>query len=300
MLAGVMLGCVWLQVAELQRSIEFYQRLGFRVGLLQPPVAILTSSDTNNALILLWERPGTRPRPPRTVGLYHVAFCLPSEDDLAAFLAYALRVGIPLDGASDHWVSAAVYLTDPDGNGIEIYADRPKETWRSAEGKIRMETYPLDVGALLREAQQPWLEMPVGTRVGHVHFRVASLEEAEEFLSDVVGLAVTSRQYLGARFFAADGYHHHVATNTWASSTALPPNDAAGLRLWSIGVGNQVEWYAVGARLRRSQDAIHVGESWLLLRDPWGSLLLIAERSMLPVTPEAVLRMFNQLREVLP
>lgn len=299
MLYGIALGCIWLQVADMERALEFYQRLGFRLGLLNPPVAVLTSLDTNQALILLWERPGARPQPPDATGLYHVAFRLPSEHDLAEFLAYALQESIPLEGAADHSVSQALYLRDPDGNGIEIYADRPQQEWQRRNGSIWMDTRPLNIRTLLSKARREWRGMPAGTRVGHVHFRVASLDEAEEFLHRQLGFAVTLREYPGARFFAADGYHHHVGTNTWGYPRRKPLRDGVGLRLWSVGVA-QPGWQEYAALFRQLPSVVAVQPEWLLLRDPWGSALLLGVQSALPVTPEGVVGMFHQISEVLP
>ncbi len=299
MLSGVLLGCVWLQVADLQRSLEFYQWLGFRVGIVRPPVAVLTTANPDEAILLLIERSGAPPQPSDAVGLYHVAFLLPSEQDLAEFLLFALQQGIPLEGASDHRVSQALYLSDPDGNGIEIYADRPRQAWELRLGEVWMTTEPLDIRRLLQVARQPWRGMPEGTRVGHVHFRVASLEEAEAFLSGVLGFAVTLRSYPGARFFAADGYHHHVGANTWGRPTRMPPREAAGIRLWSLGIG-EATWQEQREHWRRHPAYRAGDDAWVLLHDPWGSSVLLARLSALPRTPEAVFRMFNQLREVLP
>lgn len=301
MLTGIVFGVVCLQVADLQRSLEFYQRLGFRVGLLEPPVAILTAADRERALLLLWERPGTRPLQQAEAGLYHVAFRLPSESFLAAFLAFVLQDSLlrsAVEGASDHLVSQALYLRDPDGNGVEISADREPHLWQRADGEILMDTRPLDMPALLRQVREPWSGMPAGTRIGHLHFRVLSLPEAEAFLHELLGFAVTLRRYPGARFFAADGYHHHLGTNVWGHPRKLPPAEAAGVRLWSLGIGEPAAWAELVRRLRPLPRTTVRG-SWLLLQDPWGSTLLVSETSALPTTPEAVWRMFNQCAEVL-
>lgn len=300
MLAGVLLGVVWLQVAELQRSLAFYQRLGFRVAVLEPPVAILTAADRERALLLLWERSGTRPLQQTEAGLYHVAFRLPSESQLGALVEFVLQDSLLrafVEGASDHVVSQAFYMRDPDGNGLEFYADRERRLWQRVDGELLMDTRPLDVPSLLRQVQQPWNGMPEGTEVGHMHFRVLSLQEAEAFLHELLGFAVTLRRYPGARFFAADGYHHHVGTNIWGSPGKLPAAEAATVRLWSVGVREPAVWAQLSQRLHLRASAVG---PWLLLPDPWGSTLVLSPASSLPTTPEAVWRMFNQLHEVLP
>jgi catechol 2,3-dioxygenase len=300
MLTGIVFGVVCLQVADLQRSLEFYQRLGFRVGLLEPPAAILTAADRERAVLLLWERPGTRPLQQAEAGLYHVAFRLPSESFLAAFLAFVLQDSLlrsAVEGASDHLVSQALYLRDPDGNGVEIYADREPRLWPHIDGEILMDTRPLDIPMLLQHARMSWEGMPAGTRIGHLHFRVLSLLEAEEFLHGLLGFAVTLRRYPGARFFAADGYHHHLGTNIWGHPRRLPAAEAAGVRFWSLGISEPGAWTELIERLRPLSRTTVIG-SWLLLQDPWGSTLLVSETSALPTTPEAVWRMFNQCAEV--
>ncbi len=194
----IVLGWVCLQVSSLECSQAFYERIGLRTALLKPPFAVLTSADTATALLILWERPGTHPAAPDMTGLYHVALRLPGETALAGVLRHLLRQGIPLEGASDHLVSQALYLSDPDGNGIELYADRPRHTWQRCNGELLMATRPLDVERLLSRAPAPLPILPEGTSIGHLHLRVAQLDAAERFYAGMLGLEVQLRSYPGA------------------------------------------------------------------------------------------------------
>jgi catechol 2,3-dioxygenase len=242
-------GRVRLRVADLERSLELYRDvLGFEVsGRAHGLVALATPADDDGPggeLIVLEERAGIARRPSRpvTTGLYHVALLLPSRAALGAMLQQLGRTEYPLRGASDHGVSESLYLDDPDGNGLEIYADRPRERWPMHDGLIEMGIDPMDVNGVLREAGDPdraWT-MPSGTRVGHVHFTVSSLKTAEDFYCGALGLDVTQRTLVGILAVSAGGYHHHVNLNVWAGQN--PPRDSdavAGLIEWELVMGNE-------------------------------------------------------------
>jgi catechol 2,3-dioxygenase len=210
------IGAVHLTVTDLVRALGFYRDV---VGLAVRPEdgAVALAAPGGEVLVRLTERRDLR-APSQGPGLFHFALLVPSRAELARALAGLEAARWPLHGASDHGVSEALYLADPDGHGIEIYADRPRETWRRVGGEIVMVTEPLDREALLAEpddARVPWSGLPPGTVMGHVHLRVRDLDEAERFFAGELGLAVTVRNYPGARFFAAGGYHHHVGVNTW-------------------------------------------------------------------------------------
>ncbi len=293
----IVLGWVCLQVSSLERSQAFYERIGLRTALLKPPFAVLTSADTTTALLVLWERPGTYPAAPDMTGLYHVALRLPEEAALAGVLRNLLRQGIPLEGASDHLVSQALYLSDPDGNGIELYADRPRHTWQHRNGELLMATRPLDAERLLALAPAPLPVLPRGSSVGHLHLRVAQLEAAERFYADTVGLEVRLRSYPGALFFAADGYHHHIGVNSWGSPQRLPTEHTAGLVLFTLGTGSKELFEQL--RNRCQPAVLAQQEQWMLLSDPWRHRVLIMPLPVLPTTPEAAVGMLNQLLQVL-
>lgn len=174
-----------------------------------------------------------KPDDPRSAGLYHTAFLFPSRADLARWMQSAIDRKIGIDGASDHLVSEAIYLTDPEGNGIEIYADRPKQVWSYEGGNLRMATERLDFSSLLGElrAGDPgWQGAPAGTVVGHVHLRVGNVDEAEAWWNEAIGLDTVVHYGNAAVFLSSGGYHHHVGANVWHSRGAgKRPQDTTGL-----------------------------------------------------------------------
>jgi catechol 2,3-dioxygenase len=207
---------VGLIVRDLDRVANFYRDvMGLEVvGEAGPAVALGVDG---RALLILRHEPAAAAPPADMPGLFHTAFLLPSRRDLATWLRHAARLGVPLEGLSNHLVSEAIYLSDPEGNGIEIYVDRPSDTWVWNDGQVRMATARLDVGDLMQDASPPYdgpWRVPSGSRIGHVHLSVASLENAEQALASELGLSVTCR-YPGAVFMADGGYHHHVAANIW-------------------------------------------------------------------------------------
>jgi catechol 2,3-dioxygenase len=189
-----------------------------------------------------------------------------------------------LQGAADHLVSEALYLADPEGNGIELYRDRPREEWIRDAGGVRMATDPLDVEALLAEggaASEPWAGLPEGTRMGHIHLRVAEIPATERFYRDVLGFDLTARYGDSASFFSAGGYHHHIAANTWGSAGAPPlPAGALGLREFTVALPNQAELKRVAARIQaagipmdETADGMDKTADGILVKDPAGNLL---------------------------
>lgn len=211
-----------LRVADLSGTALWYEEvLGFEV-LAEDGVTAALGGAEKRPLVLLHGSPHARPAPPGSAGLFHMAFLLAGRTQLAALLRRVREAGWPVDGYGDHNVSEAVYLRDPEGNGIELYADRPREVWRTVDGEIFMTTEPLDVHGLLMTASNAAPGLPAGTSLGHVHLRVSSLDEAESFWVDRLGLTVVTRRYPGALFFAAGDYHHHVACNVWGERAVTP------------------------------------------------------------------------------
>lgn len=261
---------VKLRVADLERARSFYGELmGVPEGLIE-----------------LVEIKGARPRPRRSAGLYHTAILLPTRRDLAALFVRLVQAGVRIHGASDHGVSEAIYFADPDGNGIEIYADRPKELWQHRFGQIHMVTEPLDLDSLLGEleaadsgpaasdaadsdpaatgsaqsarassngvaaAESEWA-LPASTIIGHVHLQVSDLHTSERFYHELLGFDVMTRAYPGALFLAAGGYHHHFGLNTWAGVGIPPaPEDAAGLESITLQIPDREALLAAVERLR--------------------------------------------------
>ena len=280
------LASVSLTVSDLERSLEFYtERLGFRVRQREEAVARLGAGGDD--ILILVERKGAR-RVRGTTGLFHFAVLVPSREALALAFAHLAATRTPMQGAADHLVSEALYLGDPDGNGIEIYRDRPRDAWRWEGGEIAMATEPLDLEALLEEADangRAWDGLPVGTLLGHMHLHVARIAPAERFYRDVIGFDLTTRYGPAASFLSAGGYHHHVAVNTWAGVDApRPPEDAVGLREFVVALPDPGDIDRVAAR---AFAAGHPGErdgEALTLRDPSGNTLRLAAFGKLPAS----------------
>jgi catechol 2,3-dioxygenase len=224
------------------------------------------------------------PRNPRQTGLYHFAILVPTRRDLAVALVRLAQAGWQLDGASDHLVSEALYLTDPEGNGIEIYADRERSKWRfEADGQIAMATLPLDLDSLLAELNEappdPVADalMPEGTRIGHVHLQVAELDQIEQFYAGVLGFDVMVKLGGTALFVSAGGYHHHLGLNTWQSrGGSTPPAGGVGLRAYEIRVGDTDALAEVLARIHAAGIATATAaDGATLVRDPSGNGILL-------------------------
>jgi catechol 2,3-dioxygenase len=215
----------------------------------------------------------------RATGLFHLAILLPSRADLALALARVAAAQWPLDGASDHLVSEALYLSDPDGNGIELYRDRPREEWRRNGDELAMATLPLDLDDVMSAvggAVEAQPEVPAGTRIGHVHLQVADLGPSESFYRGVLGFDVTVRSYPGALFVSAGGYHHHIGLNTWHSARGRPPAaGAVGLRHFEIVVSDQAELERVLDRIRGAGLPVSACDGGSLVRDPSGIGVLL-------------------------
>jgi catechol 2,3-dioxygenase len=273
------LGRVRLQVADLERSLRFYQEvLGLRVVERGPGHAALAAHGDGRLLVELVEHPGARPagRPAR-LGLFHFAILLPDRASLARLVRHLAERGVAL-GAGDHLVSEAFYLSDPDGLGIELYADRPRGTWRRIGRELMVSTDPLDVGALLREAgEEPWGGMPAGTVIGHVHLHVGDIPQASAFFADALGFDRITWRYPGALFLGAGGYHHHLGTNSWAGSGARPPGESdARLLEWTIELPDAPGVAAAGRSLAEAGfPAETQAEGELATRDPWGTAIRI-------------------------
>ena len=276
--ATTTMGAVHLTVADLERSLRYYRdSVGLDVRDRGAGRASLGTGDAE--LLVLVEEPGARPAP-RHTGLFHFALLVPARADLARWLAHAARDGVPLAGMSDHYVSEAVYLGDPDGHGIEIYADRPREVW---EGQVmaRMTTEPLDVNGLLSElddpATAPFEGLAAGTVMGHVHLQVASTEDAVVFYRDVLGFDVMAEFVPSAAFFGAGGYHHHVGANTWRSRGATPaPPGSAALRHATIVLPAAADRDRVTARVADAGQEPETVEGGVRVRDPSGNALVLA------------------------
>jgi catechol 2,3-dioxygenase len=281
------LGPVTLAVAERDRALGFYRDfLGMRV--LGNDDGRVTVGVEGTPVLVLLPRPGLRPAPRRATGLYHAAILLPGRVELARVLRRLIESGHPF-GASDHLVSEALYLDDPDGNGLEIYRDRPRQEWPRRGDGITLATLPLDADGVLRTLQDgapPWRGMPAGTRVGHVHLKVGDVAEAERFYHGVVGFDVTAR-VPGAVFLSAGGYHHHLGANMWESAGAPPaPPDAAGLRAFVIFQPDAAALGTVRERLAAAGVDTRADGDDLVLEDPWRNTIVF--RAAPHAAPEGV------------
>lgn len=249
--AGTRIGAVAIQVANLERSLEFYQGvIGYRTlrrhNGATGPVALLGNQSEDRVFFELHEKRGVRAVAPRTrLGLYHSAVLLPSRADLGRFISHAKGVGVHV-GSSDHLVSEATYLVDPDGLTVEVYRDRPRSEWFVNEnGEIVTGISPLDVEALQRDGGNTrWAGLPAGTTIGHVHFYVGDLAAASTFYVDGLGFDRMAWTIPGALFVSAAGYHHHVGLNVWAAGAPVATDDDARLLRWDLVVPGNA---AVGA-----------------------------------------------------
>jgi len=272
------IGLVTLAVSSLARSLAYYHtELGFTITEHHEGTALLGTT-TGLPLLVLVEQPNAQPQPAQTTGLYHFAILLPTRKDLGRFLSHLKARHIPLDGYADHLVSEALYLSDPDGNGIEVYHDRPRSTWTYHNGRVAMVSDPIDLEALMAEGRQDpsaWTGLPAHTTLGHIHLRVAALPQAEQFYQRILGFTVM-QQMPGALFVSAGGYHHHIGLNTWQSRNApQPPQNAVGLRFFTIQLPTASELAKVVARLHAAEWPFEQQEQGVILRDPWSNKLLL-------------------------
>lgn len=277
--AETRMGEVCLTVADLSRSIEYYERtIGLRLRERDGKRAWLGVGAED--LVALVEEPGSRSAH-GYCGLYHFALLLPERADLARWLARAVRERIELAGLSDHFVSEAIYLRDPDGHGIEIYRDRPRAVWEGTVAE-RMTTMPLDTQSLLGElpdaAVEPFDGLPRGTTMGHVHLCVADVAEAIAFYRDVLGFALMASFGSQAAFLSAGGYHHHLGANTWESRGAgQPPAGSAALRHATVLLPNDGEREKALARLAEAGiEPRAAAAGGALVADPCGNPILLA------------------------
>lgn len=229
---SLQLTTVELRVPDLARSLEFYVgKLGFVATGGQPGRAELAVTAQSPAVLLLSEDRIARAAPVEAAGLFHAALLFPSRHTLGAWLRFAAERGVEFDGFSDHGVSEAIYFADPDGNGLEFYVDRPRDSWPTGArpGEVAMFTRQLDLPSLLAEVQPATGTPLAGARWGHLHLRVTQLDRSERFYCEALGMVRTQGSYPGARFLAADGYHHHLGLNSWGAPRQPQPTGALGL-----------------------------------------------------------------------
>jgi len=275
--ANTMLGHVHLTVSDLIRSLDFYQTaIGLHLHRQDGDTAYLGAGERD--LVVLTETPGAV-KSTRTTGLYHLALLVPSRLALAHALQRLVDHAADLTGGADHGVSEALYLDDPDGNGIELYRDRPRSEWpHTATGELAMTTDPLDVQGilgLLEGAKSIEPKMQPGTVLGHMHLHVAHLAEAVEFYRQVIGLELQMYYGRSAAFLSAGGYHHHLGLNTWNGVGAPPPPPGSvGLRRFTVRLSGQDEMERLLRRPDTAQTSYEQRDEGLLVRDPSQNELL--------------------------
>jgi catechol 2,3-dioxygenase len=278
---GMTLGPVSLIVRNLEDVLDFYVKgLGLKIGADSGDhVELLSSKESHEPLLILRSNAKAEMAPADAAGLYHYALLLPDRRSLAAAYLSVGKAGVLFDGHADHLVSEALYLTDPEGNGIEIYADRPRDQWKFDEdGQVQMGTQPLDVDSLVQEvsgtSEESLTAIPEATRVGHIHLKVTNLERSVAFYHQLLGLDLMS--YWGnAAFLSVSGYHHHIGMNTWESlSGSARRTDWSGLEFFTMKMA-ETRAGELSARLADSPYVYSVESDRLFLSDPDGIELVI-------------------------
>src|SRR5262249_8884685 len=271
------IGAVHLTIADLDRSIRFYEsHLGFTVHRREGTTAWLGAGGRD---LLALAQSDRAPRVRGTTGLYHFAILVPTRGDLSRALYRLVATETGMQGAADHGVSGGLYLADDDGNGIEVYRDRPRGEWPCVDGKLQMGADPIDFDDLLSErggdpAAHSGQGLAAATVIGHVHLHVSRLADAQRFYVDVVGFELMQRYGPSALFVSAGGYHHHVGLNTWAGVGAPPPPPGAiGLRPFDVMLPTDA---AVLLRVRGPDTPIESVDGGFLVRDPAGNAICFA------------------------
>ena len=275
------IGQVRLRVADVDDLTRFYERVVGLQVVERDGGLVRLGTEGGEPVIELVSAPEAQPAPDFTTGLFHLAILVPDRPELARALRRVAEAGWRLTGASDHLVSEALYLRDPEGNGIEIYRDRPRDQWNLDSGELRMATLPLDLDGILSELEPGGEEpngMPAGTTMGHVHLQVADIPASEGFYEGALGLDVVVRSYPGALFLSAGGYHHHVGLNTWQSQGAPPPPEGAlGLDRYELVLPSTAAVDDAAAGLGQRGDPVRLDEG-VLATDPSGNRVLLTAR----------------------
>ncbi|MFD1358899.1 VOC family protein [Fictibacillus halophilus] len=272
------IGNVTLKVKDLEKLIRFYtETIGLKILTRSDSAAQLTA-DGIKPLLTLEGNPKLEQRPVRSAGLYHLALLVPTRVDLANVLQHFIKTDTRLAGASDHKFSEAIYLQDPENNGIEVYRDVDRNDWvRDEKGNLPAVSEPLDVHDLLDEADNKmWNGLPEKTVMGHVHLNVTNIPEAEEFYVNVLGFEEQTRMANHALFISAGGYHHHIALNIWNGPNSIPsPIDAAGLQHYEIVVPNAEVLQTLKQSLQQHNIAFTAESNHIYVKDPAGNGIII-------------------------
>ncbi|MDM5329038.1 VOC family protein [Neobacillus sp. CF12] len=267
---NIYVGEVNLKVKDLEKALTFYQNIiGFQVLEKTDRKAAL-STDGKTPLVTLEQPENVIPKEGRMSGLYHFAILLPSRADLSVFLRHFLGTGYGL-GAADHYVSEALYITDPDGNGIEVYRDRPSKEWTWKNGLVDMVTEELDGNSILAESDAEWKGLPSGTVMGHIHLHVGDLQKAEEFYTKGLGFEIVSH-YPQAVFLSTGRYHHHIAINTWQGVGApTPPQNSVGLNWYTLVFPDEATREKTLQQLQQLGSSVQKETEYYVVSDPSGN-----------------------------
>ena len=271
--AELQLGPVRLQVSDLERAVAYSERvIGLHILERAAGSARLGVRDADTPLVELHEREGATPVPRRgRLGLFHFAILLPERAALGRFVTHLASIDEYV-GMADHLVSEALYLSDPDGLGIEVYADRPRSSWRMEGRSIAMATLPLDTQDLIRAGGgERWMGAPAGTRMGHVHLHVSDLEKAASFYHAGLGLDKVVLEFPGALFMSAGGYHHHLGTNTWAAGASPATDRDARLIEWTVRLPSMQDVTAAAQSLAAAGFEVRNDGNDAVTTDPWGT-----------------------------
>lgn len=266
---------VEIKVSDLQRSLTYYQEvIGFKVLHQGSHKATLTA-DGKTALLTIVQPETVEEKTRFTTGLYHFALLLPSRRDLANVISHFHKNGVYF-GASDHDVSEALYLSDPDKNGIEIYADRPEDKWTWHSNQVHMVTEPLNIQSILAEGNDTWSGLPTGTVMGHIHLSVSNLTEAEEFYTKGLGFDIVTRYGTQALFISTGRYHHHIGLNTWYSENAPKLGEhQVGLKTFSLRLDNEQQVATMKENLRAIGAPVTDIAGGFQTEDPAGNKILL-------------------------
>jgi len=281
---AVEVGTVTLKVANMERSLKFYtQLIGLELFKQDGNIAVLGAG--NRPILLLEEVPGATRLARNVTGLYHAAILFPTRHSLAVKIQQLARMNYPL-GAGDHLVSEAFYLDDPDGNGLELYQDRPRSTWKWIGTQVQMATDPVDIDDLFGEIKYNDPAMnnpaaPAGTKLGHMHLRVGNIAKARAFYHDVLGFDIVA-EMPSALFVSAGGYHHHIGMNVWESNGGRPtPENSAGLREFSISLPDQAELDRLTAQIEAAGISVERDGDSVLVLDPFQTRIKLVLASSL-------------------
>ncbi|GKU84472.1 VOC family protein [Niallia sp. NCCP-28] len=264
-----------LKIQDLETSIKFYENIiGFRLLAKTDKNAVLTVDGTT-PLLYLEQLEKAESKNTRTTGLYHFAILVPSREDLGIILQHLLKSGFPLQGASDHNVSEAIYLADPEGNGIEIYRDLPAENWQWQNDFVQMSTLAMDAeGVLEAGSNNEWNGLPAGSIIGHIHLHVADLEKTVAFYVEGLGFDIVQKYGTQAYFISTGKYHHHIGLNIWnGRGIPAPKAENVGLKYFDLKIPTEEKRNEIAERVEKLGEVIEKKDDIFYVSDPSGNTI---------------------------